>query len=228
MLPILLGQAEQALNLIAWKRKHTIVRIDTGGESVGVLRQVLARGYAVVTVVSKDCSSQKAGIVVSSVKRWVDDTNRPDRQLGWVEEETWEYEHPVKRLGVRWKTAKDTWRYAVLICAGLSNHDILTLIGHAGLADEDTIMRVYAHFYDLRSGGIESSFGQDKSGLGITKRFLLRFEAQRLLMLLGTLAHNLLVWSKRWLTRHCPPELTSRFLHYGINRIFRDFYSITA
>ena len=41
--------------------------------------------------------------------------------------------------------------------------------------------------------GLRTSFGEDKSGLGITKRNKKRFEAGRLLMLLGTLAHNLLI-----------------------------------
>jgi len=189
-LPSLIQQAEQTLNLIPWKRKHTIIRIDGGGGSVAALRQLLAQGYAVV---SKEYSSQKASKLVKSVKEWVQDTNRPDRELGWVEEETWEYEHPVQRLGVRWKTTEGTRRSAVLIFAGLTPQDILTLTAEPRLADDATIIRAYAHFYDLRGGGIESSFGQDKSGLGITKRNKKRFDAARLLMLLGTLAHA--AWS---------------------------------
>jgi hypothetical protein len=224
-LPSLIQQAEQALNLIPWKRKHTIIRIDAGGGSVAALRQLLAQGYAIV---SKECSSQKASKLVKSVKMWVEDMNRPDRQLGWVEEETWEYEHPVERLGIRWKTAEGTWRSAVLIFAGLTHQDILTLVGEPLLCDEATILRAYAHFYDLRGGGIETSFGQDKSGLGITKRNKKRFEAQRLLMLLGTLAHNLLIWSRRWLCRHSPPELAHRLQHYGMKRMVRDLYSISG
>ena len=54
--------------------------------------------------------------------------------------------------------------------AGLDHRDILTLMGEPRLADEATIMRAYAHFYDQRGGGIETSFSEDKSGLGITKR----------------------------------------------------------
>jgi len=76
-------------------------------------------------------------------------------------------------------------------------------------------------------GGIETSFGQDKSGLGITKRNKKRFEAQRLLMLLGTLAHNLLIWSRRWLCQ-TTPELASRLRQYGIKRMVRDLYQISG
>lgn len=83
------------------------------------------------------------------------------------------------------------------------------------------------HFYDQRGGGIESSFGQDKSGLGITKRNKKRFQAQRFLMLLGTLAHNLLLCSRRWLAASSP-EAARRLQHYGIKRIIRDLYHISG
>jgi len=37
----------------------------------------------------------------------------------------------------------------------------------------------------------------DKQGLGLTKRSKKRFEAQQVLMLLGSLAHNVVVWARR-------------------------------
>jgi hypothetical protein len=76
-------------------------------------------------------------------------------------------------------------------------------------------------------GGIETSFGEDKGGLGITKRNKKRFEAQRLLMLLGTLAHNLLTWSRRWLCRSGPQQ-ASQIQQYGIKRMIRDLYQISG
>lgn len=186
-LPGLIQKAEQILNLIEWKRKHTIIRIDAGGGTMDTIKGLRSAGYAVV---SKEYSAQKTSLLVNSVQQWVQDSQRSDRQLGWVREETWEYEHPVARLGVRFKTKKGDWHYAVLLFAGLTPQDILTLMGEPLRADETTIMSAYAHFYDQRGGGVESSFGQDKSGLGMTKRNKKRFEAARLLMLLGTLAHN--------------------------------------
>ncbi len=72
---------------------------------------------------------------------------------------------------------------------------------------------------------MESSCGQDKSGLGLTKRTKKRFQAQRFLMLLGTLAHNLLIWSRRWLAQ-TSPQAARRLQHYGIKRIIRDLYHI--
>src|SRR5437762_2257938 len=76
--------------------------------------------------------------------------------------------------------------------------------------------------------GSKAVSGRHKSGLGITKRNKKRFEAQRLLMLLGTLAHNLLVWSRRWLCRRSDPTLASRLQHYGRKRMVRDLYHISG
>ena len=94
-------------------------------------------------------------------------------------------------------------------------------MGERPTSEAATILRAYLHLYDQRSGGIESSFGQDKSGLGITQRTKKRLVAQRFLMLLGTLAHNLVMWSRRWLAQ-TSPEVARRLQHYGIKRMIRD------
>ena len=218
VLPELITQAEQVLGSTPYQRGRTIVRVDGGGGSVGSLNFLLERGYAVV---SKDDSVRRTHLLVKRVTHWVPDTLRPERQIGWVPQESSEYVRPVKRLAVRSKSAKGRWQYAVLLFAGLSDQDVLTLLGEPRQADATTVLRAYLHFYDQRGGGIESSFGQDKSGLGLTKRNKKRFEAQRMLMLLGTLAHNLLIWARRWLAQGSP-EQTSRLQHYGIKRMIRD------
>jgi hypothetical protein len=144
--------------------------------------------------------------------------------MGWVTAQSTDYCRPVRRLAVR-SQSKGRYQYAVLLFANLSNFDVLTLMGERPTTDAATLMSAYLHFYDQRGGGIESSFGQDKSGLGITKRTKKRFEAQRFLMLLGTLAHNLIIWSRRWLAQ-TSPEVAHRLQHYGIKRIIRDLYHI--
>jgi hypothetical protein len=210
--------------LTPWKRQHTILRIDAGDGTVEAIKNFLDRGYAVV---SKEYSVARTNHLIQSVKTWVEDPGRPQRQIGWVEEETWEYLHPVRRLAVRNKNHKGQWHSGILLFAGLSQKDILRLMGESQQADDVTIMRAYAHFYDQRGGGVETSFGEDKNGLGITKRNKKRFEAQRLLMLLGTLAHNLLVWARRWLCRGAP-HTASRLQQYGIKRMVRDLYQISG
>ncbi len=37
------------LNLIEWRRHHTIIRLDAGGGSVAALNHLLSQGYAVVS-----------------------------------------------------------------------------------------------------------------------------------------------------------------------------------
>jgi hypothetical protein len=76
-------------------------------------------------------------------------------------------------------------------------------------------------FYDQRGGGIETSFKGDKQGLGLTKRNKKRFEAQQMLMLLGSLAHNTIVWARHWLAA---PQLRS----YGMLRMVRDIFHISG
>jgi len=224
VLPELITQAEQVLGSTPYQRRRTIVRVDGGGGSVGSLNFLLERGYAVI---SKDYSARRTRLLAQRVRTWVPDSERPERQIGWVPQESSEYVRPVRRLAVRSKSAKGRWQYAVLLFAGLSDQDILTLMEESPRADAASVMRAYLHCYDQRGGGIESSFGQDKSGLGITKRNKKRFEAQRLLMLLGTLAHNLLTWARRWLAQ-ASPEQASRLQQYGIKRMTRDLAHISG
>jgi hypothetical protein len=44
-----------------------------------------------------------------------------------------------------------------------------------------------------------------------------RFEAQQMVMLLGTLAHHVVIWARRWLTQTARP---AKLRHYGILRLF--------
>ena len=224
VLPELITQAEAVLGLTPFKRRRTIIRVDGGGGSIGSLNFLLERNYAVV---SKDYSVRRTHLLAKQVREWVCDDSQPNRQMGWVPGECGDYVRPVRRLAVRSKSAKGQWHYAVLLFANLTDYDVLSLMGERGSADAATIMRAYLHFYDQRGGGIESSFGQDKSGLFITKHNKKRFEAQRLLMLLGTLAHNLLMWLRRWLAQSSP-EQAQRLQHYGIKRIVRDLTHISG
>ena len=224
VLPQLIEQAEGVLGLKPSQRRRTIVRIDGGGGSIASVNFLLERGYAVVT---KDYSFRRTQLLAKRVSQWVPDSTQPNRQMGWVQEESTDYLGPVRRLAVRSKSSKGRWQYAVLLFANLCDFDLLTLMGQRSTTDATTIMGAYLHFYDQRGGGIESSFGQDKSGLGITKRTKKRFEAQRFLMLLGTLAHNLLIWSRRWLAA-ASPQVAQRLRHYGIKRMIRDLYHISG
>jgi hypothetical protein len=60
-------------------------------------------------------------------------------------------------------------------------------------ADPVAVLAAYVTFYDQRGGGIETTFKGNKQGLGFTIRSKKRFEAQKMLVLLGSLAHNVVV-----------------------------------
>ena len=78
-------------------------------------------------------------------------------------------------------------------------------------------------FYDGRGGGVETAIKDDKQGLGLTKRSKRRFAAQQLVVLLGTLAHNVLVWARAWLAPHEP-----RLRRYGLKRLVRDVFHLSG
>jgi hypothetical protein len=68
---------------------------------------------------------------------------------------------------------------------------------------------------------VETTFKEDKQGLGITKRSKKRFAAQQVVVALGALAHNVLIWAKRRLHEHVPG-----IARYGIKRLVRDIFGI--
>src|SRR6266700_5378160 len=94
-----------------------------------------------------------------------------------------------------------SFAYGVLICS-LSVEQVLTVLGRprSQAADPVAVLMAYVTFYDLRGGGIETSLKGDKQGLGRTFRKKKRFEARHMLVLLGSLAHNVVVWARGWLS----------------------------
>ncbi len=85
------------------------------------------------------------------------------------------------------------------------------------------MLLAYVYFYDQRGGGVETSFREDKQGLGLTKRSKKRFAAQQMVVYLGTLAHNVLVWARGWLAPALP-----RLARYGLVRFVRDIWGISG
>ena len=51
----------------------------------------------------------------------------------------------------------------------------------------------YSVLYDKRGGTVEVEIKESKQGIGIHKRSKKRFAAQRMVILLGSLAHNIIV-----------------------------------
>jgi hypothetical protein len=216
--PLILA-AEATLQLDEDTRRRTIVRVDAGGGSLDDVNWLLARGYLVH---GKDYSGQQAKRLAKSVADWYVDPHQPERQFGWVTETTEAYVRPVRRIAVRCRKPDGTFAYGVLLSA-LSAQHVLTLTGQplSLLDDRAAVLLAYVTFYDQRGGGVETSFKGDKQGLGLTKRSKKRFEAQQMLMLLGSLAHNVIIWACSWLA---VPALH----HYGMLRMVRDVLHISG
>jgi len=123
---------------------------------------------------------------------------------------------------VRCRRQDGTFAYGVLI-SSLSAEQVFTLLGRSPVQATDpvAILAAYVNFYDLRGGGLETSLKGDKQGMGLTKRNKKRFEAQHMLVLLGSLAHNVVVWARRWLA---VPQLRQ----YGPLRMVRDVFHISG
>jgi hypothetical protein len=205
--PLLLA-AEHTLELDEGKRKHTIVRVDAGGGSLDDVNWMLARGYLVHT---KDYSGKSAAKLAKTVGEWFDDPHIPGRQFGLVTEPALCYVRKVVRIAVRKRGRNGKWKAVVLISA-LSAQDVLALTEEpqTALSDQARVLRAYVHFYDQRGGGVETSLKDDKSGLGLTKRSKKRFPAQYMLVLLGSLAHNVVVWAREWLSSSVAPSRLER------------------
>jgi hypothetical protein len=216
--PLMLA-AEETLQLDEDKRRQTIVRVDAGGGSLDDVNWLLARGYLVH---GKDYSGQQAKRLAKSVVDWYADPHQPEREFGWVSETTHAYVRPVRRLAVRCRKPDGKFAYGVLLSA-LSPQHVLTLTGQSLclLEDPAAVLLAYVTFYDQRGGGVETSFKGDKQGLGKGLRSKKRFAAQQMVLLLGSLAHNVIVWARHWLAS---PALH----HYGMLRMVRDVFHISG
>jgi Transposase DDE domain group 1 len=217
----LVEAAEKTLNLNERKRQRTILRIDAGGGSLADINWLLARGYQVH---GKDYSADRAQVLATSVADWITDPKDCNRQIGWVTAPTQVYQRPVKRIAVRCRKKNGQWGGGVILST-LSARDVLWLTGQSirDVDNRQAVLLAYVYFYDQRGGGVEIEIKEDKQGLGTTKRNKKRFEAQQMLIQLEALAHNALVWTRRWLAAHCP-----KITRFGIKRLVRDVFHING
>jgi hypothetical protein len=215
----LLEAAEQVLELDEDKRQRTIVRIDSGGGSLGEINWLLDRGYQVH---AKDYSGVRAKTLAESVREWITDPADSNRQMAWVNLPADLYCRPVQRIAVRCRKKNGQWGYGIIIST-LSPKEVLLLTGgyEQEVDDPKAVLLAYVNFYDQRGGGVEIEIKEDKQGLATSKRNKKRFEAQQILIQLEALAHNLLIWARHWLSPHCP-----KLAHFGIKRLVRDVFQM--
>jgi hypothetical protein len=213
----LVQAAETTLHLDETRRARTIIRVDAGSGTQDDLNWLLARDYEIM---AKEYSGRRVVRLAKTVTQWIQDPDWSERSFAWVSEPPPGYVRPVQRIVVRCRRQDGTFAYGVLICS-LSAQQVLTVLGRnpSLSADPVAVLGAYVNFYDQRGGGIETTFKGDKQGLGLTKRSKKRFEAQHMLVLLGSLAHNVVVWARRWL---------SQSPHCGILRMVRDVFHVSG
>ncbi len=217
-LQALVTAGEEVLNLKESRRQRTIVRVDGGGGRDADINWLLNRGYFVIAKVKNWKRSVK---LARSVVTWYPDPKVPGREVGWVMEPH-AYDRPTRQLAIRKRKKNDQWQYRVLVF----NLTDQMLFWIADLSRPDTptrtdILSVAIRAYDLRGGGVETSFKSSKQGLGLTKRNKRRFAAQEMLVLLAQLAYNLITWTRNQLACH-----TSPLRQFGVLRIVRDVFHI--
>ena len=77
------------------------------------------------------------------------------------------------------------------------------------------------HFYDSRATIESASIRGDKQGLKLVKRRKHSLCGQEMLILVAQLAHNLIIWARKWLSEACP-----KLGEYGIKRWVRDLLTM--
>jgi hypothetical protein len=214
----LLTTTEAVLELTENKRKLTIVRLDGGGGEDEDINWVLSREYYLLVKVK---SWRRATKLVASVTSWYPDPKVRDREVGWITAEH-AYVKPTRQLGLRNRKKNGTWSYHVLVF-NLSDEMLFDLCARTMPCERQPADILFAalHAYDRRGGGVETQNRGDKQGLGLSHRNMHRFAAQEMLVLLGQLAHDEIIW-----TRNALAQADPHFQKYGIQRTVRDVLQI--
>jgi hypothetical protein len=214
-------ETEWALDLDAQKLARTVLRIDAGGGSLHDVNWLLKRGYQIH---SKDVSLKRAAGIAQTVKEWISDPLHPGRQVGWATCGSHDSERPVRRLIVRWRKRNGQEYFAALLST-LIPRQVFDLLGQPPklLHERQAVALAYAYLYDKRGETIEIEFKEDKQGFGLTKRNKMRYEAQQIVVLLSALAHNVVVWSREWLSHEAAKVKKS-----GVLRMVRDVFTVSG
>jgi hypothetical protein len=250
VLQALVEQAQENLQLDEAARQHTLIRCDAGGGTIDNINWLLVQRYGVLC---KEFSGKRAKALAKTIEHWITDPSEPGRSLGVVQMPCLDYQQPqtVHRLVVRTLPPGDPQAqpsYAVLL-SNLSPEQIFWLLGcqSSQTTDQEKLAQATLDLYDLRGGGVETSFKGDKHGLGLSKRNKKRFCGQQMLTLLASLAHNVLIWARSWLfvpeaaevprggdddllpeDACMPADPLAKLRRYGIKRLVRDVLHLSG
>lgn len=183
---------ETSFELTAQQRRRIVYRLDGGSGTDDNLAWLLARGYQIV---AKGLSGRRAHSLAQQVSRW--DPTGIDAYVGSVTPPM-VFSQPVWVIVKKWRK-QDQWRHAYYVTT-------LKLPSK----------QAFLHYYDLRGGAEVEQFREDKSGLFLSFRRKRSWNAQKALIHLTDLAHNLLADFRFRALRN------SSFESWGLKRVVRD------
>jgi hypothetical protein len=196
-----LGELETHLGWTRERRQRIVLRLDGGLGTTEVLNGLLSRGYQVVAKLSHSGRVRK---LRQHSGPW-QPTSSPGREIAAVVQPH-RFCRATRQWVIRTPKEKGGYQYAVLVTT-LGDHEPVAL----------------AEAYEGRAM-IEATFCQDKQALGLVTRRQRQWEAQQMVLLLARLAHHLLLWGKRWLSR--VPGTRRRLRGYGLVRLLRDVWAV--
>jgi hypothetical protein len=213
--------AERALVLSPERRARTLIRMDAGGGGVPEIDWLLERGYQLMV---KAMMPVRAADFAATVEVWHTDPRHEGREVGWVGVEEPQYARPVRLLALRSRDARGQWAYGIVVTT-IEAAEARRIAGALpnGLSAARREALSYARAYDKRAGAIEIENKQDKMGLGIVKRQKRKLAAARMVTALDALAHNVLVWARRWLS-----ATATELGKLGLLRWIRDVLHISG
>ena len=187
---------ESSFELAPEMRKRTLYRLDGGSGTDENLRQLLARDYQLL---GKGFSGKRAKALADRVSRW--DVYDNQSWLGWVDP-TFDLGRPIQAM-VKRRLHKGQLKHSYYV----------TTLSFPS-------KRAFMNRYNQRGGAEIEQFRDDKSGLHLSARRKRDFVAQKALILLTDLAHNLLA------DFHSRALADSRFADWGLKRIVRDLLAV--
>jgi hypothetical protein len=187
---------ESSFDLGPAERKRILYRLDGGAGTDDNLRQLLARDYQVL---AKGFSGKRANALAARVQRW--DLYDAQSWLGRISP-TFDLGRPIDVL-VKKRFHKGQWQHSYYVTT-------LTFPSKKAFLDK----------YNRRGRAEVEQFRDDKRGLHLSARRKQRFIAQKALVVLTDLVHNLLSDFRYQGLSNSP------FAGWGLKRIVRDLLAV--
>ncbi len=182
------------------KRARTEIRLDSGWGGEAIITWLLERGYQIT---GKFKSSGRVRKLVGAVTTW-HPTSSPGREVAPVPKPV-TFVRPLQQYAVRTPSKEQaSGYYCAVVFTSRMDLSMLGVVEH----------------YDGRAG-MEADLKGDKHGLALAVIRKQRLPAQKLVVLLIQLAHNVLLWARQWLAKNAP-----LLLQYGIVRLIQQVWAI--